>query len=119
MARFTNCTAMFLENSVESRSDAAPSPRPRNPNRGSVNWIEDGLNTSEDIETEIWRHALDLAEPGGLGRLVEADAVVQALILTAGRLAEHTDMPPALFYSHVVEATRRLIAKRDEDAPRT
>jgi hypothetical protein len=84
VARFTNCTAMFLENSVESRSDAAPSPRPRNPNRGSANWIEDGVNTSEDIETEIWRHALDLAEPGGLGRLVEADAVVQALILPPG-----------------------------------
>jgi hypothetical protein len=33
---------------------------------------------------------LDLAEPDGLGRLVEADAVVQALILAAGRLAEHT-----------------------------
>src|SRR3954462_5724147 len=40
-----------------------------------------------------WRHALDLAELGGLGRLVEADAVVQALILVAGRLAEHTAMP--------------------------
>jgi hypothetical protein len=35
--------------------------------------------------------------------------VVQALILAAGRLAEHTDMPPALFCSHVIEATRRLI----------
>jgi hypothetical protein len=33
------------------------------------------------------------AESGGL-RLVEADAVVQALILAAGRLAEHIDMPP-------------------------
>src|SRR5690349_22312569 len=108
---------MFLENSVEARSDAAPSPRPRNPNRGSANWIEDGVNTSGDIKTEIWRHALDLAESGGLGRLVEA--VVQALILATGRLAEHTDMPPALFCSHVVEATRRLIAQRDEGAPRT
>jgi hypothetical protein len=77
------------------------------------------VNTSEDIETEIWRHALDLSEPAGLGRLVEADAVVQALILAASRLAEHTDMPPALFCSHVVEATRRLITKPDEDAPRT
>jgi hypothetical protein len=80
---------------------------------------EDGVNTPEDIEAEIWQHALDLAEPGGLGRLVEADAVVQALILAAARLAGHTDMPPALFCSHVVEATRRLIAERDEDAPRT
>jgi hypothetical protein len=58
------------------------------------------------------------AEPGGLGRLVEADAVVQALILAAGRLAEHIDMPPALFCSHVVEAIRRVITERDEDAPR-
>ena len=65
---------------------------------------EDGVNTPEDIEAEIWRHALDLAEPGGLGRLVEAEAVVQALILAAGRLAEHTGMPPALFCGHVVEA---------------
>jgi hypothetical protein len=77
------------------------------------------VKTPEDIEAEIWQHALDLADPGGLGRLVEADAVVQALILAAGRLAEHTDMPPALFCSHVVEATRRLIAEREEDAPRT
>jgi hypothetical protein len=45
--------------------------------------MEDGVKTPEDIEAEIWRHALDLAEPGGLGRLVEADAVVQALILAA------------------------------------
>jgi hypothetical protein len=51
------------------------------------------MKTPEDIEAEIWQHALDLAEPGGLGRLVEADAVVQALILAAGRLAEHTAMP--------------------------
>ena len=80
---------------------------------------EDGVKTPEDIEAEIWQHALDLAEPGGLGRLVEADAVVQALILAAGRLAEHTAMPPALFCSHVVEAIRRLIAERDEDAPPT
>jgi hypothetical protein len=36
-----------------------------------------------------------------------------------GRLAEHTAMPPALFCSHVTEATRRLIAERDEDTPRT
>jgi hypothetical protein len=79
---------------------------------------EDGVKTPEDIEAEIWQHALDLAEPGGLGRLVEADAVVQALILAAARLAEHTDMPPALFCSHVIEATRRLITERDEDAPR-
>jgi hypothetical protein len=75
------------------------------------------VNTPEDIEAEIWQHALDLAEPGGLGRLVEADAVVQALILAAGRLAEHTGMPPALFCSHVVEATQRLIAEREDDAP--
>jgi hypothetical protein len=34
--------------------------------------------------------------------------VVQALILAAGRLAEHIDMPPALFCSHVVEAIRRV-----------
>lgn len=77
------------------------------------------MKTPEDIEAEIWHHALDLAEPGGLGRLVEADAVVQALILAAGRLAEHTDMPPALFCNHVIEATRRLIAKQDEDVSRT
>jgi hypothetical protein len=77
------------------------------------------VNTPEEIEAEIWRHALDLAEPGGLGRLVEADAVIQALILAAGRLAEHTGMPPALFCGHVVEAIRRLIAEREEDAPRT
>jgi hypothetical protein len=81
--------------------------------------MEDGVKTLKEIEAEIWQHALDLAEPGGLGRLVEADAVVQALILAAGRLAEHTAMPPALFCSHVVEAARRLIAERDEDAPRT
>jgi hypothetical protein len=80
---------------------------------------KDGVKTPEDIEAAIWQHALDLAEPGGLGRLVEADAVVQALILAAGRLAEHTDMPPALFCNHVVEATRRLIAGREEDAQRT
>jgi hypothetical protein len=80
---------------------------------------EDGVKTPEEMEDEIWQHALDLAEPGGLGRLVEADAVVQALILAAGRLAEHTAMPPALFCSHVVEAIRRLIAERDEDAPPT
>jgi hypothetical protein len=43
--------------------------------------MEDDVKTPEDIEAEIWQHALDLAEPGGLGRLVEADAVVQALIL--------------------------------------
>jgi len=73
----------------------------------------------EDIEAEIWQHALYLAEPGGLGRLIEADAVVQALTLAAGRLAEHTGMPPALFCSHIIEATRRLIAERDEDASRT
>jgi len=48
----------------------------------------------------------------------EADAVIQALILAAGRLAEHTGMPPALFCGHGVEATRRLIAEREEDAPR-
>ena len=65
---------------------------------------QDGVKTLEDIEAEIWQLALDLAEPGGLGRLVEADAVVRALILAAGRLAEHTDMPPALFCSHVIEA---------------
>ena len=81
--------------------------------------MEDGVKTPEDIEAEIWQHSLDLAEPGGLGRLVEADAVVQALILAAGRLAEHIDMPPALFCSHVVETIRRLITERDEDAPRT
>jgi hypothetical protein len=80
---------------------------------------EDGVKTPEDIEAEIWQHALDLAEPGGLGRLVEADAVVQALILATGRLAEQTAMPPALFCSHGVEATRQLIAERDEDAPRS
>jgi hypothetical protein len=80
---------------------------------------KDGVKTPEDIETGIWQRALDLAEPGGLGRLVEADAVVQALILAAGRLAEHIDMPPALFCSHVVEAARRLIAERDEAAPRS
>src|SRR5689334_15152515 len=80
---------------------------------------EDDVKTPEDIEADIWQHALDLAEPSGLGRLVEADAVVQALILAAGRLAEHTDMPPALFCSHVVEATRRLIAEREEAAQRT
>jgi hypothetical protein len=80
---------------------------------------EDGVKTPEEIEAEIWQHALDLAEPGGLGRLVEVDAVVQALILTAARLAGHTDMPPALFCSHVIEATRRLIAERDEDSPPT
>jgi hypothetical protein len=45
--------------------------------------------------------------------------VVQALILAAGRFAEHTDMPPALFCSHVIEATRRLITERGEDAPPT
>jgi hypothetical protein len=39
--------------------------------------------------------------------------------LAAGRLTEHTGMPPALFYSHVIEATRRLIAERDKDTPRT
>ena len=33
------------------------------------------MKTPEDIEAEIWQHALDLAEPGGLGRLVEADAI--------------------------------------------
>lgn len=76
------------------------------------------MKTPEDIEAEIWQHALDLAEPGGLGRLVEADAVVQALILAAGRLAEYTDMPPALFCNHVIEATRRLIAERDKNALR-
>jgi hypothetical protein len=81
--------------------------------------MEDDVKTPEDIEAEIWQHALDLAEPGGLGRLIEADAVVQALILAAARLAEHTDMPPALFCSHVIEATRRLITEQDEDAPRT
>ena len=75
------------------------------------------MKTPEEIEAEIWQHALDLAEPGGLARLVEA--VVQALIMAAGRLGEHTAMPPALFCSHVVEAVRRLIAERDEDAPRT
>jgi hypothetical protein len=80
---------------------------------------EDGVKTPEEMEDEIWQHALDLAEPGGLGQLVEADAVVQALIMAAGRLGEHTAMPPALFCSHVVEAVRRLIAERDEDAPRT
>jgi hypothetical protein len=82
-----------------------------------IGQTEDGVKTPEDIEAEIWQHALDLAEPAGLGRLVEA--VVQALILAAGRLAEHTDMQPALFCSHVIEATRRLIAGRDEDAPRS
>ena len=76
------------------------------------------MNTPEEIESEIWRHALELAEPGGLGRLVEAEAVIQALILAAGRLAEHTGMPPALFCGHVVEAIRRLTAEREEDAPR-
>jgi hypothetical protein len=76
--------------------------------------MEDDVKTPEEIEAEIWQHALDLAEPGGLGRLVEA--VVQALILAAERLAEHTGMPPALFCSHVVEATRRLMTERDEDA---
>jgi hypothetical protein len=81
--------------------------------------MEDDVKTPEEIEAEIWQHALDLAEPGGLGRLVEADAVVQALILAAGRLAEHTDMPPALFCNHVVEATRRVIAGRNEDTPRS
>ena len=39
--------------------------------------------------------------------------------LAARRLAEHIDMPPALFCSHVVETIRRLIVERDEDAPRT
>jgi hypothetical protein len=43
--------------------------------------------------------------------------VVQALILAAGRHAEHIDMPPALFCSHVVEVIRQLITER-EDAPR-
>jgi hypothetical protein len=77
-----------------------------------IGQTEDGVKTPEDIEAEIWQHALDLAEPGGLGRLVEADAVVQALILAAARLAGHTDMPPALFCSHIVEATRRLVDRR-------
>jgi hypothetical protein len=66
------------------------------------------VNTPEDIEAEIWRHALEMAEPGGLGRLIETETVIQALILAAGRLAEHTGMPPALFCGHVVEAIRRL-----------
>jgi hypothetical protein len=39
------------------------------------------VNTPEDIEAEIWRHALEMAEPGGLGRLIETEAVIQALIL--------------------------------------
>ena len=76
------------------------------------------MNTPEEIEAAVWEHALALAEPGGLGRLVEAEAVIQALILAAGRLAEHTGMPPALFCGHVVEAIRRLMAEREEDAPR-
>jgi hypothetical protein len=81
--------------------------------------MEDGVNTPEGIEAEIWRHALEMAKPGGLGRLIEAEAVVQALILAAGRLAEHTGMPPALFCGHVVEAIRRLMVEREEDAPGT
>jgi hypothetical protein len=83
--------------------------------------MEDGVNTPEEIEAEIWRHALEMAEPGGLGRLIEAEAVVQALVLAAGRLAGHaghTGMPPALFCGHVVEAIRRRMAEREEDAPR-
>ena len=51
------------------------------------------MKPPEEIEAEIWQHALDLAE--------------------------HTGMPLALFCSHVIEATRRLITERDEDAPRT
>jgi hypothetical protein len=88
-------------------------PLARTPSRGSANWTEDGVNTPEEIDAEIWRHALEMAEPGGLGRLVETEAVIQALILAAGRLAEHTGMPPALFCGHVVEAIRRLMAERD------
>ena len=76
------------------------------------------MNTPEEIEAEIWRHALEMAEPGDLGRLVEAEAVVQALVLAAGRIAEHTGMPPALFCGHVVEAIRRGMAEREEDTPR-
>ena len=77
------------------------------------------MNTPEEIEAEIWRHALDLADPGGPGRLVETEAVIQALILAAGRLAEHTGMPPAPFCGHVVEAIRRRMAGREEDTPGT
>jgi hypothetical protein len=43
----------------------------------------------------------------------EVEAVIQALILAAGRLAGHTGMPLALFCGHVVEAVRRLMAERD------
>ena len=64
--------------------------------------MEDGVKTPEEIEAEIWQHALDLAEPGGLGRLVEADSVVQALILAAGRLAGHTSGSFAM-YSGITE----------------
>ena len=91
------------------------------PNRAGdreTGQTEDGVKTPEDIEAEIWRHALEMAEPGGLGRLIEAEAVIQALVLAAGRLAEHTGMPPALFCGHVVEAIRRLMAERKEDGPR-
>ena len=60
--------------------------------------MEDGVKTPEDIE---------------------ADAVVQGLILAAGRLAEHIDMPPALFCSHVVETIRRLIRSFETAVPQT
>ena len=42
------------------------------------------------IEAEIRQYTLNLAEPADLGRLIEADAIVQALTPTARRLAEHT-----------------------------
>jgi transposase len=53
-----------------------------------------------------------LAAIRGLNRLETIGETLRAA-------AEHTDMPPALFCSHVIEATRRLITERDEDAPRT
>jgi transposase len=52
-----------------------------------------------------------LAAIRGLNRLETIGETLRAA-------AEHTDMPPALFCSHVIEATRRLITERDEDAPR-
>jgi hypothetical protein len=41
------------------------------------------MKTPEDIEAEIWQHALDLAEPGGLGRLAEHTAM--PLLWLSGR----------------------------------
>jgi hypothetical protein len=46
--------------------------RYREPQAGDreTGQTEDGVKTPEDIEAEIWQHALDLAEPAGLRRLV-------------------------------------------------